>query len=107
MSRTDFYDFLNVYEQKELIIRSRRGVIELVKKPSFWERRAERKQLEGWEGRLRDLRGLRVYLHYRAESAYGEFFKTWLDEVDKEIGMLEKLIGSTKRVGKPFRNTFI
>lgn len=46
ISKTDFFNFLSVYERKELIIRPTRGVIVLVKKPEFWERRAERKWLE-------------------------------------------------------------
>lgn len=46
VSRTDFFEFLKVYEKKEKIVRPTRGLIMLVKKPGFWERRAERKRLE-------------------------------------------------------------
>ncbi|UCE16208.1 MAG: hypothetical protein JSV12_00905 [Candidatus Bathyarchaeota archaeon] len=46
VSRTDAYNFLNVYEREGLIVRNTRGLIVLVKKPGFWERRAERRDHE-------------------------------------------------------------
>lgn len=53
VSKTDFYDFLNVYENRGLILRPSRGAIMLVRSPSFWEkladfldRKAERKERE-------------------------------------------------------------
>jgi len=53
VSRTDLYNFLNVYEKKGLIVRPQKGLIMLAKKSGFLEhlsdfleRRSERKGLE-------------------------------------------------------------
>lgn len=46
VSRSDIYEFLKVYERKEKIIRPTRGLIVLVRKPGYRDRRADRKWLE-------------------------------------------------------------
>jgi len=92
ISKTDFYNFLNVYEQKELIIRPTRGAIMLVKKLGFWERRAERKRLEKIEKQLELKRGLRVYYRSRVDTdKYApKIIKYALEELNEEIEALTK-----------------
>jgi len=99
VSKTDFFNFLNVYEQKELIIRPGRGAIMLVKKPGFWERRAERKRLERIEKQLELKRGLRAYYRSRVDTdKYApKIIKYTLEELNKEIETLTKELENTRK----------
>lgn len=76
ISKTDFYDFLNEYEKKELIVRPTRGLIQLVQKPGFWERRVERKRKE----RREHITGALAWFEYRAEHDGIGFFKKLVEK---------------------------
>jgi len=94
VSRSDFFEFLKVYERKEKIIRPTRGLIKLVRKPGFWERRAERKQLANEREELElDVEGYAIKEEARLKA----------DEYEKEMTP-EKCIKRRQKYRRLLRN---